>query len=77
MRPFQLAAASSRCATTSPAIGRSSILPSQQRWVNAHSVSENPTAEEFFGLVGRSPPSTKYPKAGTRTSRNGVSPVRT
>ena len=58
MRPFQPAAASPRCATTSPAFGRSSILPSQQRWVNTHSESESPIAEEFSGLVGRFPRST-------------------
>jgi len=77
MRPFQPAAASPRCATTSQAFGRNSILPSQQRWVNAHSGLENPIAEEFSGLVGRFPRSTKCPRAGICTPRNGVSPVRT
>ena len=74
----QLAAASSRCVTTSPTSGRDVMSPSQQRWVNPHNESENPMAEAFSGLPGRLCLSTTwYAISHCGTPGNGTSPVRT
>ena len=77
MTPSQSAAALPSWFTTFPTFGRNFASLSQQRRTNPHSESENPMAEAFPGLVGRTPRITFNAKSPIRTSRNGISPVRT
>ena len=77
MSPSQLAAAFPRHVSTSAAFGRNFLSPFQQRWMKFQRKSENPIADAFSGLFGRSPRTTDHPNSVGRTPRNGISPVRT